>query len=494
MAVLVWAGLAAAVLAGGLSCGRPPFGAPSDYPEYKAARYRLLDTALRQRQEQLISYLSEIQAKASTIKKDAFSIRFFKIMNAFEALRGTGQLSPAALEKTRTVRQKFKEHYIFSYNCFYDVLFINPQGEIFYTIREQQDYRKNIFEGDLRDTALSRKMRAGQAESFVDFQFYEISGEPSAFFIEPVQAEGRFLGWIVLQFAINKINHMFSLKQDMGDTSEIFLVNQDHYMLTDSRFIAESTILKEKLAEENIVSKFAAGKGHKAVIDYRGQPAISSFEVFDFLGSRWLIIAKMDEAEVFTEFYRENPGKLESALARIVRSGGSPARPGRFPLDGGVEVDSDEFRRTGEGEALYTHGVSTCTALVLKFPGKFTYFAHISPYDKVYGEERTDLVAHMLRKIEYLEITASDKHKLRFYLVSPDKAAFFNTVKRLLDHGYFLSQIRIMHHADARRAEIISPDQTSEVLVNWKTGDSGERRQRASEIESLMERLSPAST
>ncbi|MFP4446099.1 MAG: cache domain-containing protein [Desulfosudaceae bacterium] len=492
LAVLFCGGLAAALLAGGSTCGWLPWGAPATYPEYKTAIYQVLDAALAQRKAQLIAYLSDIQARASAIKKDAFAIRFFQIMNAYETLRDTGQLSAAALEKTRTVREKFKEHYILSYHCFYDVLFINPQGEIFYTIREQPDYHKNIFEGELKATALSQKMQSEPAESFVDFQFYEISGEPSAFFIEPVQDQGRFRGWIVLQFAINKINHLFSRAQDMGDTSEIFLVNHDHYMLTDSRFMAESTILKEQLAAENIASKFSAGQGHKAVTDYRGQEAISSFEVFSFLGSQWLIIAKMDEAEVFTDFYRYHPEKLETALDRLRGSQAASLRPGRFAQAEDVEVDIDEFRRTEEGQSLYTHGVSTCTALVLKYPGRFTYFAHISPYDKVYGEDRTDLVAHMLRKIEYLEITESDKHKLRFYLASPDTAAFVNTVRRLLAHGYFLSQIKILHHADARRAEVVSPDQSAEVLVNWKMKDGDFYRQRASDTDSLMEQLLPA--
>jgi hypothetical protein len=302
-----------------------------------------------------------------------------------------------------------------------------------------------------------------------------------------VQDEKGFYGWIVLQFAVTKINYLFSHEQDIGSSGEMFLANHDHYMLTDSRFHAESTILKEHLPDENIASKFAAGKGHKEVVDYRGKRVVSSFETFDFLGSRWLIIAKMDEAEIFTEYCRRNPEKLRQALGRLRRP---PERgTGKFDSEAGEDVDMDEFRRTDQPRPLSTRGVSTCAAFVLKFPGRFTYLAHISTYDKAYNENKTDLIGHILKKVEYLEIAESGKQNLAFCIISPSSAAFFNMVCRLMEHGYFLSQIKIMHNPDAARADIISVDQGSEVLVNWKMKDGSFCPERGSESPSLQEQL-----
>jgi hypothetical protein len=464
------------------------------FADYKASRYRMLDQALKARKDQLISYILEIQGKANKVREDNFCINFFKIMNAFQALKETGRLTPTSIRKTETLKEQFKEHYIFFYHYFYDVLFINPRGDIFYTIREQKDYLKNIFKPPLDETALAQKMQSVPSESFVDFQFYKISGEPSAFFIEPVQDENGLYGWIVLQFSINRINDMFAREQEMGETGEIFLVNHDHYMLTDSRFRAESTILRKQLAYENISSKFAAGKGHKEVTDYRGQKVISSFEVFDFLDSQWLLIAKMDEAEIFTQYYRGHPEALQTAVKRCLAY--QPRyTPGELKFDGGLEVDMDEFKRTDTDQILYTHGIAQCTAVIIKYPGKFTYFAHISPYDRVYGETRTDLISNMLKKIEYLEITASEKQRLRFFIISPRETAFYNIVQKLLDHGYFLSQIVLMHNPVAQHANMKCTGQDNNVLVAWKMNDGRYQLERAAERESLqsqIEGLSPS--
>ncbi|MEW6078402.1 MAG: cache domain-containing protein [Thermodesulfobacteriota bacterium] len=474
------------------ACQAPVAPREKSYAEYKESRYLHLDAAIQSMKGKLISYVSDVQTKANQITQDAFVTDFFKIIMAFQALKGTGQLTPQAIRNTELLEKKFNEHYILHYQGFYDILFINPQGDVFFTIRRQNDLQKNIFNGQLKDTALSKKMTAAPAESFVDFQFYEISGEPSAFFIEPVQDNNGFQGWIVLQFAVTKINDLFSQEQDIGATGEIFLVNREHYMLTDSRFNAESTILKEHLPDENISSKFAAGKGRKEVVDYRGKRVASSFETFDFLDSRWLIIAKMDEAEIFTDYFRQYPEKLRQAMDRLNLNQPSGHEPVEFGFDDGLEVDMDEFRRTDQPRTLYTYGVSTCAAFVLKYPGKFTYLAHISTYDKVYGENRTDLIAHILKKVEYLEIKAAEKNDLEFCMVSPSRKAFYNMVGRLLEHGYFLSQIRLMQNPDAAHANVKSEELGGEVLVNWKMKDNTYYLDRASKNPSLQERLKQA--
>ena len=110
--------------------------------------------------------------------------------------------------------------------------------------------------------------------------------------IEPLIENGKTLGWIVMQCSINKINSIFTNNNSLGTTGELVLVNKDHYLLTNSKFRAEPTILRQQLPHENIESKFKEGQGHKLVTDYRGKKVLSSFEVFEFLGSKWLIIAR----------------------------------------------------------------------------------------------------------------------------------------------------------------------------------------------------------
>ncbi len=472
-----------------LSCQEPAEPQEFSYPEYKEENYRMLDSARVARKGQLVSYLTGVQKRAGKIQEDTFTLKFFKTIHAFQEIKDRDNFPDKLLRETKALKQQFREHYIVKYHAFYDMLFVDARGEIFYTIRKENDYKKNIFKDRLKNTALSKKMKTRPAHSFVDFQFYEISGEPSAFFIEPVKDEKGQLGWIVLQFSIDKINNMFCLHQDIGETHEVFLVNQDHYMLTDSRFIAESTILKEQLAKENIDAKFKEGKGHKAVVDYRGHKVLSSFEVFDFLGSQWLIISKMDEEELITNYFLQYPEKITGMLEQINLQKEALAKMGRLNREDGIEIDMDEFRRNDNNQLVYTHGVSSCTAFIIKKPGDFSYFAHISPYDKVYGEDRTDLLTHILKKVEYLEVTDSEKHALNFYLVSSSKDAFEEILKRLMEEGYFLSQVKILYHPEAVHANVSSRSDEEGVLVGWKMNEQLYYLENSNEQKNLQEQL-----
>ncbi len=453
--------------------------------------YTMLDTVIAGRKMQLAKYLETTREKANAIKHDKAMFSFFKTMREYYYLSNKVDIPPRIEQKTQKLMQSIKEHYINEYLLFYDILFIDRQGDIFYTIRKQEDYKKNIFSAQLAQTALSKKMKSDPTGSFVDFQFYEISGEPSAFFIEPVMDNEGVKGWFVLQFAINKINNIFAVDEQLGATGEVFLVNKGHFMLTDSRFKASSTILKQKLSHENIQSKFNEAKGHKVVVDYMGNRAMSSFEVFSYFGSEWLIIAKINEDEVITRYYKEH-GKCLNETFQEILANEQPSYYQQAPNTKHViEVDMDEFQRADSNEVLYTHGVTSCTVILITYPGRFSYLAHISPYDKIYGENKTDILGQMLKRITYLEILKSEKQDLEFVVVSPGKKTIGNIVNRLVDEGYFLSQVKFLNNPKALYANVKNDFPTHKTLVYWKMKNANRSLivQKTGEVKSLGEKF-----
>ena len=44
----------------------------------------------------------------------------------------------------------------------------------------------------------------------------------------------------------------------------------------------------------------------------------------------------------------------------------------------------NEFCMTRSGEVLETHGVGPCTSIIIYYPKKFGYLAHINPTDEIY--------------------------------------------------------------------------------------------------------------
>ncbi len=426
-----------------------------------------LGEVLANQKNQLIRYMESIQDKARSIHQDELMFTFFKAKRDYYHAKQSMEIPGRITRKIENLKSIIKEHYLYNYLQFYDILFINQEGEIFYTIRKEKDYHKNIFSDEFKNTALSKKLKQNPSESFVDFQFYKFSGEPSAFFIEPVKEGDKFIGWFVFQFAINKINRIFMMEEKLGETGEVILVNQDHYMLTDSRFKVESTILKQKLSAKNIESKFKEEKGYKAVVDYKGDEVFSAFEVFSFLDSKWLIIAKINKEEVITDYYHQHREELGSLFRQCLIEK-KPMHSGQEHVEGPkVDVDIDEFKRVQDDKILYTHGVSKCTAIIINYPGHFSYMAHVSPFDKIYGNNRTDLLGHVLKRLTYLEITRSEKPNIHFTVVSPHVKTIKNIAHELVGKGYFLSQLTFMHNPGAVYGNIYHDVKTGQVSVNW---------------------------
>ncbi|MFP4522406.1 MAG: hypothetical protein ACLFQK_09700 [Fibrobacterota bacterium] len=392
---------------------------------------------------------------------------FFSIKNRYYNL-GKRSIPPkeVALAVNR-MKEEVKYRYLMKYLDFYDILCINIEGEVFHTIRKQADYHKNIFSSEFKNTSLSQKLKEKPGESFVDFQYYDVSGEPSAFFLQPVLRKGELYGWFALQYSTNKINRMFSGAMKNSLTGEVILVNRSRFMLTDSRFHPNSTILKKRLSAENIEDKFRLGEGRKCVVDYRGNQVLSSFRVCPVSGSEWLLIAKINKAEVLTGFFRNNSRKYAAALLEKSSFPVESASEWSCPKNCTTEVDMDEFRRIDSCGIIYTHGVSTCTALLVTMPGRFSYMAHISNIDQQYGGGGTDLLASVFRHIKDFDVSRYQIQALSVIIAAADTAASSVFIESLVQQGLFLSQIKYLCREDCDFLNLYHCNETGRSLVEW---------------------------
>src|SRR3546814_6990002 len=97
---------------------------------------------------------------------------------------------------------------------------------------------------------------------------------------------------------IGRINQVMQSAAGMGESGETYLVGPDHLMRSDSRFSAESTILKTKVDGETVTAALAGEIGVREVVDYLGNPVLSVFRPIAFEGARWAIIGEIDIAEM----------------------------------------------------------------------------------------------------------------------------------------------------------------------------------------------------
>jgi len=433
-----------------------------------------LDYARKEKVEQLRSFSDRVHTLALQASKDNFVIACFDINLQYTQAVEKGPVPDALVTKVAELREGFNSYYIENYFTFYDILFVNMQGKVFYSIRKETDLNDNLFQGDpARSKLVQCLSQTPENEVFLDFHNYGPSAEAAAFFVEPIRKNGVHIGWIILQCAIDKANALFAWTDDLGQTGETFLVNHNGLMLTESNFEGSSTILKKRLDDRNIQAKFADNQGHRIVTDYRGRTALTSFEVVQFLGTQWLVVAKMDKDEITTQHYVQHrkyyAEKLLAHLSEVVpvSSKKSHARADRTTR----RVDMDEFVKAEKGDLLHTFGISTCTGLLAASPGKFAYLAHISPKDKVYGSGGTNLVGQMVKKIKNFDIYPSENHDIFFLVVAPHLESFLNIVDKLVEEGFLLSQIQVIYNSQSKSAAITYDYIEDDFNVAWRMPD-----------------------
>ncbi len=189
---------------------------------------------------------------------------------------------------------------------YYDIFLFAPNGDLVYSVFKEADYATNVETGKWKDTDLGNAFRAARNnpkvgfEAFFDFRPYAPSADaPAAFISSPmVDAKGNLNGVLVFQMPIGRINSVMQLAEGMGESGETFIVGSDFLMRSDSRFSKESTILKNKVETDTVKQALAGKTGFDVVKDYRGIEVLSAYHPIEILGTKWAVLAEIDEAEI----------------------------------------------------------------------------------------------------------------------------------------------------------------------------------------------------
>ena len=400
---------------------------------------------------QVLRFLDEQREIAHATVKDArFQGLYGQTLEAF-ARGGFGQGGFAALERD------WEQYFVAHLGVFYDLLLVNNAGDIFYTIRQEEDFQRNINAPMFRGLALSEGLKQMDGETrFIDYEFYSVSNEPASFYLIPVHVGGQRVGTAVFQLSLNRIIRIFNDRKGLGSTGEVYLVNGKGKMVTESRFHHEAASLTLPVNTRAVREAGLNGSGQGVLKDYRGIRVLSSYESFHYGGTNWVIIAEQDEGEVLTRFYRQwEPALLERALAPLAA----------LPLDGDAPtpeadaqadlVNLQEYGRATPGNRLTTVGVSTCTAFSARMPGQTAYLAHLTPTDSAYdigwpesdalGLAYTDLVEDVTGRMFWFDVFPSQRTQLEYGIYATTPRALATLIRKLLERQVLLHQIRVVY-------------------------------------------------
>ncbi len=214
------------------------------------------------------------------------------------------------LLKRKSLHEELKQYldyYTYYRNLLYDVFLINRQGNIIFTVLEEDDYGENLFTGTLKDTQLAKTFKNALSLTEVglsNFEHYAPSGEPAAFMGVPIYNRGNLLGVVCIQLSIHDI---FDLARDytgLGGTGETVLARQEGKQLKivaplrhelDAAFEKVINIGDKNAYPIQVVSQ--AMENIEQSVDYRGEKVFAISRYLFYTG--WGIVVKMDSHEIF---------------------------------------------------------------------------------------------------------------------------------------------------------------------------------------------------
>lgn len=207
--------------------------------------------------------------------------------------------------------EQYKEEY-----GYYDLFLIHNDGDVLYTVTKESDLGSNLVNGELKNSPLGKLFDKAKGKAALqDFEPYAPSNnEPCAFVGAPVNKGGRTIGVVALQLPLRQINGIMQERTGMGETGEVYLVGDDKLMRSNSYLDPEGHSVKASFAgnvNQNGVdteASRAALSGETAsrvVMDYNGNPVLSSYAPLAIEGLEWAILAEIDVAEAFSPVDQE---------------------------------------------------------------------------------------------------------------------------------------------------------------------------------------------
>jgi methyl-accepting chemotaxis protein len=260
--------------------------------------------------------IGDIEILAKGLNAQNFAAELIQTKATLESFSVTDALIQNVYKKY----DPFFQEYVNAYG-YYDIFFIDSEGDVIYTAAKESDLGQNLLHGQLKQSNLAKAwIQAGQNNkaTFVDMAPYAPSGgEPAMFLAYPFSVENQTMT-LVFQLSASAITNIMQFRQGYGVTQEDYLVGSDKLMRSDSYLSPKTHSLKASFANpktgaidtDATRAAFAKTKGVALIKDYNGNSVFSAYDLIDINGDfAWAIVSEIDEAEVM-----QTPNRLRNKI------------------------------------------------------------------------------------------------------------------------------------------------------------------------------------
>lgn len=193
------------------------------------------------------------------------------------------------------------EHFIRQYG-YNNIFLIDVEGNVVFGVRNDEYIGTNLVNGKFSSFTIGEIFKDGVNNiKFSDLTWCEEAKDFIFMGAAPVyDISNKPLGVIIVEVPYSKIDVFLAQRDGLGDTGEIYIVGDDHFMRSKSRFITQNTILKLEINTRATQDAFSGNTDVKIIKDYRNIPVLSAYTPLDNLRDvSWVLLVEIDVKEAF---------------------------------------------------------------------------------------------------------------------------------------------------------------------------------------------------
>ncbi|CTQ55712.1 Methyl-accepting chemotaxis protein 4 [Roseibium album] len=283
------------------------------------ARSALLESKLKSAESEIVNLASSVADPLSNLGNATMNLSKEKaeILSLFHApqtpeerasITGTEQKTMYAWRHSEAHPAFFN---VWKNGGYADIYMINPEGLILYSVTKGDEFLSKMGEGSSAEgTSLeavfnsAKELAEGEVASSA-FEAYAPSGdEGSLFLASPVYMNSfgavSLNGVVVVRLDTSFLNNVVASRDDLGETGQVYVADQNGLVLSDMPLSAESTALVTTVSDEPVL---AAAGGSDAAGIVTGADGVDDLLVarpMAFQGQHWAIVAEKSIEETLS--------------------------------------------------------------------------------------------------------------------------------------------------------------------------------------------------
>ncbi|MCF6158021.1 MAG: hypothetical protein E3K32_05490 [wastewater metagenome] len=185
---------------------------------------------------------------------------------------------------------------------YHNIFLIDVDGNVVFGVKQDEYLGTNLKTGEFSSFTIGEIFNAALSHiKFSDLTWCEEANDFVFMAASPVyDITNRLLGVILVEIPYSQIDIFLAQRDGLGDTGEIYLVGDDHYARSKSRFFNQNTILKLEIDTAATQDAFLGHTDIKVIKDYRNIPVVNAYTPLENLRDvNWVLLVKIDVKEAF---------------------------------------------------------------------------------------------------------------------------------------------------------------------------------------------------